>query len=98
MKAILVIDMPNRCGECPLCSKDENCWGDIVSAECQMQYKGYVALNEKPYWCPLKPLPIKNKYKHDSMATIDYENDITLADYQNFGWNACLDEITGETE
>lgn len=84
MKAVLVIDMPNRCSECPLCSKDENYWGDIVSAECQMQYKGYVALNEKPYWCPLKILP---EPKDIGYPNEDY--DVGFGD----GWNACLKEL-----
>lgn len=93
MKAVLVIDMPNRCSECPLCSKDENYWGDIVSAECQMQYKGYLTLNEmeKPTWCPLKPLPQKLKLRIQREWITDY-------DRYEIGYNACLDKITGETE
>lgn len=87
-KSILVIDTPTNCAKCKLIHLQ-----GIGEAICNA-----VDWEERPSWCPLKPLPIKNKYKHDSMATIDYENDITLADYQNFGWNACLDEITGETE
>lgn len=83
MKAILVIDMPNRCSECPLCSKDENYWGDIVSAECQMQYKGYLANDLiKPSWCPLKLLP-HSKQMENRWFSDDYSK----------GWNDCLEEI-----
>lgn len=97
MKAVLVIDKPNRCGECPLCSKDENYWGDIVSAECQMQYKGYVALNEKPYWCPLRPLPEKKEMITDlPQLTDSVSGKIARAFIK--GYNACINEITGETE
>ena len=90
MKAVLVIDMPNRCSECPLCYKGENYWGDIVSAECQMQYKGYVALNEKPYWCPLRPLPQKKD--------VPPNYGMMVGDPRGEGWNECLKEILGETE
>ena len=91
MKAVLAIDMPNRCSECPLCSKDENYWGDIVSAECQMQYKGYLTLNEmeKPYWCPLRQLP--------SFKAVDLNDTRDVVMFCH-GWNTCLAEITGETE
>ena len=40
--------------------------------------------------CPLRPMPKKEEVSEDSY----------VADYVDFdlGWNACLDEITGETE
>lgn len=102
MKAILVIDeFPKSCYECPLTHSEAGFFGDICDSVCTVLDRTNIVFMDgmgKPDWCPLKPLPIKNKYKHDSMATVDYENDITLADYQNFGRNACLDEITGETE
>ena len=83
-KAVLVIDMPNRCSECPLCSKDENCWGDVVSAECQMQYKGYLANDLiKPNWCPLKILPQKTYAEFPDSYKYGFAD----------GWNKCLEEI-----
>ena len=44
--------------------------------------------------CPLKPLPKKKK---------SYMAELTQEDYDSLfpevkGWNACLDEISGETE
>lgn len=54
-KAILVIDIPECCSECPLCIADEY----NTSHECCMKYKGYVDAKSKPTWCPLKPLPTK---------------------------------------
>jgi len=39
---------------------------------------------EKPTWCPLRPLPLKLP---EISGNIRY-----------FGWNACLDEITGEKD
>jgi len=52
MKAVLVIDMPNRCWECPIH------YLNICEAN---QYKvGWEnGRNGKPDWCPLKPLPQK---------------------------------------
>ena len=49
-KAILVIDMPETCGDCLLCVGDEY---DLVH-ECCLKYKGYVGAKDKPEWCPLK--------------------------------------------
>ena len=89
-KSILVIDTPKDCGGCPLCSKDENYWGDIISAECQMQYKGYLTLNEmeKPNWCPLRPLPEKKPVSYHDDLYGDVEKN-----YTNIGWNSCLEEL-----
>jgi len=72
MKAILVIDMPTHCGECPV--------------KCRMR-----GINHVPTWCPLRPLPHKREPKEEWLN--EYHRD-EFAD----GWNACIDEITGETE
>lgn len=40
--------------------------------------------SKRPSWCPLKPLPDRMRWGHSS----DYI----------CGYNACLDEIVGETE
>lgn len=47
MKAILVIDMPDMCWECPLCHNDCVCdiIGDVTDEDC-------VDMR-----CPLKPMP-----------------------------------------
>lgn len=83
MKAILVIDeMPKRCGECP-CVNDEF---EFCRADEKIRdcdrYK-------TPTWCPLKPLP----QKKELFGKIPLDK---MAEY--IGWNACIDEITGETE
>lgn len=52
MKAILVIEeMPIKCEECPLHYRKRQ---DIY--RCEMTHKN-IHLNNKPSWCPLKPLP-----------------------------------------
>ena len=52
-KAILVIDMPETCGDCPLCVGYEY----DLAHECCLKYKGYVEAKDKPEWCPLKTSP-----------------------------------------
>lgn len=52
-KAILIIDMPENCGDCPLCVEDEY----DLAHECCLKYKGYVEAKDKPEWCPLKTSP-----------------------------------------
>lgn len=86
-KAILILDMPNKCVECPLfVHKDIE--GDY---ECKIKdYDGlpiyYKEGNiDRPDWCPLRELldvpDIKN---------IPYE-----ADYYSYmrGWSDCIDKI-----
>ena len=49
MKAILVIDMPSNCAECPLCDYEYNeCKGKNITP------KVWVSDERQP-WCPLKP-------------------------------------------
>ena len=84
MKAILVIDAPNNCSECP-------CFHE---GECGNKYKGYVGDylgwdSGRPSWCPLKPMPTRVGHEEglDSVFNIGWEH----------GYNACLDDL-GETE
>ena len=58
MKAILVIDMPDMCWECPLCHNDCVCdiIGDVTDEDC-------VDMR-----CPLKPMPEKKKTLDDIYA------------------------------
>jgi hypothetical protein len=79
MKAILVIDMPSNCLDCP-------CEYDYMRCKATNYKLDYVnADTERQSWCPLKPLP--HKLQAD-WYTNGYKE----------GFNACLDEITGETE
>lgn len=80
MKAVLVIDKSDGCGNCP-CSGEEFGMCQAVNNEKECDYYN------TPSWCPLKPLPNE---KHDD------ENNMEEACYMD-GWNACLKEITGES-
>lgn len=75
MKAILVIDMPKNCAKCKLMYLQ-----GIGESICNA-----VDWEERPSWCPLRPLPHK--------LQADWYTD----GYKE-GFNACLEEITGETE
>ena len=83
-KAILVMDMPKSCEECPCCYLTEGCYSDI----CQVTRNGLEEGYEKgrPNWCPLHKVPKKVK--------VDY----SLTEYQigvRSGYNVCIDEIMG---
>ena len=64
--------------------------------KCEVKCDGYTAKQyaekgiTRPNWCPLRPLP-------DEKEDLFYPcNEYVRA--VNEGWNACLDEILGETE
>lgn len=73
MKAVLVIEMPNSCNECPLRYFKQGDYCCVTKA-----------LIEDGINCPLKPMPKRR---------LEWDWGIGAHD-----WNACLDEILGETE
>lgn len=84
MKAVLVIDMPKSCKECFLCGIGGEDLGQYV---CSLTGEH----SESPHLvgCPLRPLPNKQETARDEAYSVE--------DYR-IGYNACLAEITGETE
>lgn len=82
MKAILVIDeMPSECGwECPCYRENNACEG-----MCTETLKSTPFTDERPSWCPLKPLP-----QEDNPSIFPTEREVMYAT----GWNDCLREIT----
>lgn len=83
MKAVLVIDMPEKCAECKLCK-----WGGTFEGIRMniCSWTGKMGKQEKLDGCPLRPLPKKLEPNTDDEPCLIE------------GWNACIDEITGETE
>ena len=85
-KSIIVIDTPTRCGEC----RFARLYNTILSRDLIMctavKNDLFVWRDDKPKWCPLRPLPQK-------VHTVNI-NGIECG----LGWNTCIDEITGETE
>ena len=87
MKAILVLEMPKYCIDCP-CH-----FAGMSTVVCGVNKKKLMADDietYKPDWCPLKPMPRKK-------PTIGKESDNDIL-CMNAGYNACIDEILGGSE
>lgn len=83
-KAILVIDMPSNCNECPCRYLTEGCYSDFCQVTCDDLPERYDTA--KPDWCPLREVPQK-KEENDTFTDCEY--------YRVQGYNACIDEILG---
>lgn len=77
-KAVLVMDMPERCNMCDL--RYTLPFGNKV---CYIKLKG-VTGQKRPDWCPLRELPEKKETNY-------YMNNKEKGIVE--GWNACLDVI-----
>lgn len=53
-KAVLIIDMPNKCEECPICASWQSSAFSIRQYWCPAMENRDVEPNNKPNWCPLK--------------------------------------------
>ena len=85
-KSVLVIDTPKNCYECYL----RKLIRDLpYCAEKLERIKDSMV---KPDWCPLKPLPEKREY------IVPIDNVESQKDIIAVGWNACINEITGEVK
>lgn len=85
-KAVLVIDMPKDCFDCPMCIES-------IVDRCKINYKdihgdgGIEETDSRPSWCPLKPI------EHRDGKTDGHS---TCMKWFTIGWNKCIDAITGE--
>ena len=85
-KAMLIMDMPSRCGDCP-------CF-DNFNRMCQEEHKFLSMVeinikNKKPTWCHLREVPQKKEEER-------YITDLYRG--KCVGYNACIDEILGGGE
>lgn len=90
-KAILVMDMPEGCDNCPfnfVTDYSEYC--GFNDDRYPKDVYDFVTTRTKPSWCPLKPMP--EKYDLNKPHTIDW-----TGEYEE-GYNACIDEILGGDE
>lgn len=85
-KAILVLDMPINCKNCPLHEMSYN-FNKGICVPMQELYDKFA--KQKPNWCPLRDVPEKYDITFEN-ADRDYDGEY------EYGWNACLDEILGE--
>lgn len=83
-KAVLIMDMPERCDMCDL--RYTLPFGNKV---CYIKLKG-VTGEKRPDWCPLRELP--EKKVADKRLAISPLTEGHLKDFEK-GWNACLDAI-----
>lgn len=82
-KAILVMDMPECCADCPCSFFERN--NPKLNLICGIVQEDANNVG-KPDWCPLRPVPEK-KEKYSLMG----DNSAGYVD----GWNACIDAIGG---
>lgn len=88
MKTVLVIDMPTRCYDCPLYTPiddfaDEYGFCDDRNILKQKEAQEKIRFDEKPIWCPLRPLPQKTYAEFPGPYKYGFAD----------GWNRCLEEI-----
>lgn len=99
-KSILVINTPQKCEECQLCKnymKVSHAWGnpntyEVYCAGIANRILTEVPKDKKPDWCPLKDIPLKKNVRDFNISPGDFEQ----KGYQQ-GWNACIDEILGNS-
>lgn len=89
MKAVLLINMPNQCIECP-CYRQSQCeeiyeWCNVTDR--RLTWK---EVAEVPEWCPLKPMP--NKLDANEWHRM-FGGTYKEREAKGYGWNACLEEI-----
>ena len=104
-KAMLIMDMPSSCLDCP-CSK----FNPNIKTECRWQCAANgMELSEidleieRPIICPLREAPRKKEVKNLNEALEIKKNggDLAKATFEaltNYGYNACIDEILGGGE
>lgn len=94
-KAVLVMDMPERCDKCLLLLKIPQKDGLALClarpTNGQEEYNPKREKSWRPDWCPLRELPERK----DELPVEKYEFG-GLGKAFTYGWNACLDEILKE--
>ena len=103
MKAILVIEMPENCSECPLEMDVEDTTGKQWKGNiCRGCGKRNEDRSEKPDWCPLVLIPERipaqgevaiKSLSLSGMVSEALKEAVALA--AALGWNNCLDAIEG---
>ena len=89
-KAVLLMDVPEKCIDCNLCVLDMD--GSISCYYNKREICSNVGENNsRPNWCPLRPLPDRKE------ITETYKWEDRLPSFK-CGWNWCLDEITGRNK
>lgn len=82
-KALLVMDTPENCEECPFCDFVDYTCGVFGIIEKNFTYE--IPEDGVADWCPLKPMQDKKNFWSEGYGGKFSE-----------GWNACIDKILGE--
>lgn len=100
-KSILVLDTPKNCGKCPIsvaCGDSVFLPGEYL---CPINDR-MVSPEEKPNWCPLKPMPEKidvPDFDHSIKAKNENAEEVGAYMYDRGhyrGYNICIDNILGQ--
>lgn len=95
-KAILIMDMPQHCIDCPCHFADDE--GAVICGKENKELITDDIQTYKPDWCPIRELP---KKKPERTLT-SLRKTVSTSRFKecdlNIGWNACLDAITGEVQ
>lgn len=91
MKSVLVINTPDSCFDCDICSTYYDDMHEEYVRYCELV--GNVPLYGIHKDCPLKPLPSKKVPAFDpNSASYDEEYEKRIMNEID-GWNACLEEL-----
>lgn len=82
-KSVLVINTPKYCALCALRS-------GVLHPFCRVNNRDITDLSIRPDWCPLKPLPEKMIISKGARNADGLE--------YAFGYNTCINEITGKVK
>ena len=84
-KAMLIIEKPKCCAECPMLYKDSDGF-----SLCYVKRTPYVIEDESMVqkWCPLREVPQKKERDFSSLAEL----------HEIIGYNVCIDELLGGGE
>lgn len=92
-KAVLVMDMPERCDKCLLLLKIPQKDGLALClarpTNGQEEYNPKREKSWRPDWCPLRELPEK-------IPDLEHGYENVEKSIIRTGWNACLDAIAGK--
>lgn len=89
-KEILIIDVPAKCIDCPICASYQESAFSYREYWCTAAENRDVEPENKPIWCPLKDLPKKvQSFECEELCDAEDWYDSGYA----AGWNACIDKI-----
>lgn len=92
-KAVLVLNMPKSCNKCKFFDSQYR-YCDFKGLPLKRKDGKYGPVTkiskERADWCPLRELPEKRDLKELEKYSLGEEY------LWSEGWNACIDEITGE--